>query len=102
MAYSQKELRDIISQFVVYGDFLVAVPFGNGNVNDTFQLTYDQGGIRLHYALQRINANVFKNPAQVMENVAQVTEHILGKIRAAHAETRKRTLRLLRAKDGKP
>ena len=55
MAYSQQELRDIMSQFTVYGDYLVAVPFGNGNVNDTFQLTYDQGGIRLHYTLQRIN-----------------------------------------------
>ena len=58
MEYSQRELRDIISQFVIYGDFLVAVPFGNGNVNDTYQITYDQGGVRLHYTLQRINHQV--------------------------------------------
>ena len=100
--YSQNEIRELTNLFDIYGDFLVGTPFGNGNVNDTFQLTYDQGGTRLHYTLQRINSNVFRNPAQVMENVASVTSHILGKIRQAHAETRKRTLRLLRAKDGKP
>ena len=102
MAYSQNDIRRLIGMFDVYGDFLVGTPFGNGNVNDTFQLTYDQGGIRLHYTLQRINANVFKNPVHVMENVARVTGHILEKIRAARAETRKRTLRLLHAHDGKP
>jgi len=100
--YSQKDIRRLIGMFDVYGDFLVGAPFGNGNVNDTFQLTYDQGGIRLHYALQRINSNVFKNPVHVMENVARVTDHILEKIRTAKAETRKRTLRLLHAHDGKP
>lgn len=100
--YTQREIRRLAGMFDIYGDFLVATPFGNGNVNDTFQLTYDQGGIRLHYALQRINSNVFKDPVAVMENVSRVTDHILGKIRAAHAETRKRTLRLLHAHDGKP
>ena len=49
---SQKELAGIINQFIVYGDFLVAVPFGGGHVNDTFQVTFDQGGVRLHYTLR--------------------------------------------------
>lgn len=100
--YSQREIRRLIGMFDVYGDFLVATPFGNGNVNDTFQLTFDQGGIRLHYILQRINSNVFKEPIKVMENVARVTSHLLKKIRAAHNETRKRTIRLLNAHDGRP
>lgn len=100
--YTQAEIRRLAGMFDIYGDFLVASPFGNGNVNDTFQLTYDQGGIRLHYVLQRINSNVFKDPVAVMENVARVTDHILCKIRAANAQTRKRTIRLLHAHDGKP
>ena len=100
--YSQREIRRLIGMFDVYGDFLVATPFGNGNVNDTFQLTFDQGGIRLHYILQRINSNVFKEPIKVMENVARVTSHLLKKIKAAHKETRKRTIRLLNAHDGRP
>ena len=100
--YSQREIRRLIGMFDVYGDFLVGTPFGNGNVNDTFQLTFDQGGIRLHYILQRINSNVFKEPIKVMENVARVTAHLLKKIKSTHQETRKRTIRLLNAHDGRP
>ena len=100
-AYSQSRIRSLINMFDVYGDFLVGIPFGNGNVNDTFQLTFDQGGIRLHYILQCINSNVFREPVKVMENVTRVTSHILKKIRAAHVETKKRTIRLLNARDGR-
>ena len=99
MKYSQAFLRELIYKFSIYGDFLVAIPFGMGNVNDTYQLTFDQGGVRLHYILQRINSNVFHDPAGVMENIDRVTGHLLTKIRAAHAETKKRTLRLLRDPD---
>ena len=95
-------LKKLIHQFAIYGDFLVGVPFGYGNVNDTYQLTFDQGGVRLHYILQRINSQVFKNPELVMENVDRVTEHILSKIKEQHLETKKRTIRLLRTHDGKP
>ena len=100
--HTHKEISDIINRFIVYGDFLVAVPFGSGHVNDTYQLTFDQGGVRIHYTLQRINKNVFTQPDKVMENVDRVTAHILKKIREKHMETRKRTLRLLRTADNKP
>lgn len=93
---SQDELRKILSQFIVYGDFLVAVPFGSGHINDTYQVTYDQGGIRLHYTLQKINSLVFKRPDLVMENVDRVTRHIREQIRRNNATTRKRTIFLLR------
>ena len=98
----QDKLRNLMSKFNVYGDFLVGVPFGNGHVNDTFRITYDQGGVRLNYVLQRINKEVFKEPEKVMENIDRVTAHILKKIRAAKMETRKRTVRLLRTPDDKP
>lgn len=98
----QSEIAEIINKFIVYGDFLVAVPFGCGHVNDTYQLTFDQGGMRLHYTLQRINKNVFTEPDKVMENVDRVTRHILNKIHLHREETRKRTLRLLRTDENKP
>ena len=70
--YTQQEIRRLIGLFDVYGDFLVGTPFGNGNVNDTFQLTFDQGGVRLHYILQRINSNIFKQPVKVIVNATKV------------------------------
>ncbi len=99
---TQQELHELVSQFNIYGDFLVGIPFGSGHVNDTYMLTYDQGGVRLNYVLQRINSNVFRDPVKVMENVDRVTEHILRKIRIVHNETKKRTIRLLRTPDNKP
>ena len=95
-SYTQADLREICAGFAIYGDFLVAVPFGTGHINDTFQVTYDQGGVRLHYTLQRINHAVFGKPEQVRENIDRVTGHLLGKIRSRNEETRKRTIRLLR------
>ncbi len=99
---TQQELHELIGQFNIYGDYLVGIPFGSGHVNDTYMLTYDQGGVRLNYVLQRINSNVFSDPVKVMENVDRVTSHILHKIRLEHAETKKRTIRLLRTPDNKP
>ena len=102
MSLTQAELREIVYNFIVYVDFLVGVPFGGGNVNDTYQLAFDQGGVRLYYILQRINHNAFREPENVMENLDRVTAHLLNKIHAAHAETRRRTIRLLRTPAGKP
>ena len=101
MSLTQAELREIVNNFIVYGDFLVGVPFGGGHVNDTYQLTFDQGGVRLYYILQRINHNAFRHPEHVMENLDRVTAHLLEKIHAAHIETRRRTIRLLRTPAGK-
>lgn len=99
---SQEEIREICSRFAIYGDFLVAVPFGAGHINDTYQVTYDQGGVRLHYTLQRINHDVFRKPELVMENIDRVTDHLLRKIQNRREETRKRTIRLLRTFSNRP
>ena len=98
----QQKLKKLIYQFNIYGDFIVGIPFGNGHVNDTFILNFDQGGVRLNYVLQRINGDVFKEPVKVMENVDRVTSHILTKIKKTHTETKRRTIRLLRTPDNKP
>ena len=66
MPKTQQDLRDLIGLFHVYGDFVVGIPFGNGNVNDKFLLTFDQWGIRLNYVLHRINESDFKEPIKVM------------------------------------
>ncbi len=98
----QQKIKSICDGFRIYGDYVVAIPFGTGHINDTYQVTYDQGGIRLHYTLQRINHNVFKNPPMLMENIDRVTRHVLSKIRANRQETVKRTIRLLESCSGLP
>lgn len=92
----QEELHNICEKFIIYGDFIVGVPFGSGHINDTYQIACDQGGLRVHYILQRINTNVFSNPHKVMDNIDRVTAHLCRKYREGERFLHNRTLRLLR------
>jgi Ser/Thr protein kinase RdoA (MazF antagonist) len=84
-------------------DFVKAQAFGSGHINDTYCAWYDQAGVRIRYIHQRINPHVFKNPVQVMENVARVTSHALARLLAeGHPEAHRRTLTCVPALDGRP
>ena len=99
------DFRQLTSRFQLYGNFVVAVPYGTGHINDTFQVTFDQGGTLLHYIIQRVNTNVFKAPEELMDNFLRVTRHIGAKIRderAADPATRRRTLEVVNSIYGKP
>jgi aminoglycoside phosphotransferase len=99
------DFRQLTSHFQLYGNFVVAVPYGTGHINDTFQVTFDQGGTLLHYIIQRVNTNVFKAPEELMDNFLRVTRHIGAKIRderAANPATRRRTLEVVNSIYGKP
>ena len=97
------DLRAISALFQMRADFVEAHPFGSGHINDTYCAWYDQAGSRIRYIHQRINHHVFKNPVQVMENVARVTSHALTRLLAdGHPEAHRRTLTCIPALDGKP
>ena len=76
MAYQEKQLQEISKKFQIYGEILHAETLKIGHINETYTATYDQGGTRVRYIHQKINQNVFKNPAAVMKNVMRVTTHI--------------------------
>ena len=69
------DIKVVGSHFNVFGDFVSAKPYGSGHINDTYAAVYDQGGREIRYIFQRINHNVFKQPVQVMENIARVLKH---------------------------
>ncbi|MEO5714366.1 MAG: aminoglycoside phosphotransferase family protein [Luteolibacter sp.] len=95
--------REISALFDMRSDFVQGSPYGTGHINDTYCVTFDQAGWRVRYILQRINTNVFKNPAALMENIERVTRHALGRLIAeGNPEARRRTLTCIPATDGKP
>ncbi len=55
--------------------------FGSGLINDTYLCEFSEAGETRKYILQRINAAVFSQPGQVMENVDVVTTHIADRLR---------------------
>lgn len=71
-------------------------PYGNGHINDTYLCETAP-----RFILQRINSNVFKNPGEVMENIANVTEWLGDKIKAEGGDPSRETLTLIKTKDGK-
>ena len=96
----QNKLKSIISQFEIYGDYIIAVPFGTGHINDTYQVAFNQGGTVVHYTLQRINHNVFKNPVKLMENVERVTAHLVNKDKDKVGGVSRKTLQVVKTHSG--
>ncbi len=78
--YQEATLRHISKQFQIYGEILHAELCKIGHINETYTATYDQGGTRVRYVHQKINQNVFKKPAEVMDNFMRVTRHIRKKL----------------------
>src|SRR5579859_3251019 len=94
------DVRAIARNFEITGDFVGAAPYGSGHINDTYCVNYDQGGRPVRYIFQRINHNVFKTPAALMENVQRVTTHLATRM-AGHPEASRRVLTLIPALDGR-
>ena len=90
------DFKSIIGSFQLYGDLISVNPYGNGHINDTFEVVCNQSGTRVRYILQRINTNVFRDPVNLMENIRRVTAHLNSRCGDS-----RQTLTLVPAKDGK-
>lgn len=66
----------LVAAFDLRGRFVGAAADGSGHINDTYALTFEHGGQRSRYVLQRINSFVFRQVPELMENVRRVTEHL--------------------------
>ena len=95
-------IENIVSHFPIKGNITSARAYGDGHINDTFLVTCrNENGEVSKYTLQHINQSVFPNPADVMENIANVTAFIKRKLIAAGKDPDRNTLSVLPAKDGK-
>jgi hypothetical protein len=90
----------VARQFEFSGEFFQAIPYGSGHINDTFFVTFLQRGTPHRYILQRINHNIFWNPAALMENIQRVTAHLATQM-ADQPDWARRALRLIPARDGR-
>ncbi len=76
------KFHEVVRRFRAWGDFVEAVPYGAGHINDTFKVTFNMAGAPVHYLLQRINHHIFKDPRAVMDNIVRVTNHVRAKLAA--------------------
>jgi len=87
-------------QFQIGGEFLSAARYGSGHINDTYCVVYEQAGVEARFIVQRVNSNIFKNPAALMENIQRVTSHLAAQA-AGEPESERRVLTLILARDGR-
>jgi len=91
----------VVGEFEIYGDFLDAIHYGSGHINDTLLARFNQSGEIVRYIVQRINKNVFKKPPELMENVSRALTHIKGKL-AGRKDASRRSLTLVPTRKGEP
>ncbi len=84
------------------GNYVSHERYGNGHINDTFVVYFDQGDKKVRYILQRMNHEIFKNPEQLMSNICKVTEFLKECIRKRNGDIDRETLNVIYAKTGEP
>ena len=83
------------SAFDTKGTVIGCTPYGNGHINDTFLVTCAIENGEKRYVQQAINTNIFKIPAQVMNNIQKVTAFL-----RESTDDARRVLSLVYTKDG--
>lgn len=96
-----RNLEDAIYAFGFGNRCSYVKPFGAGHINETYAV-YMPGreGDELSYVLQRVNSNVFKDPAGVMDNIFGVTEYLRNVIRREGGDPDRETLSYIKTKSG--
>ncbi len=101
--HSAEHLRQVTEDFQIWGDFISAVPYGSGHINDTYKVTMRVAGTTVHYLLQRINHAIFTRPDIVMDNILRVTAHLREKlVRRDDNDISRKALTVIPARDGRP
>ena len=92
-------LDAVVQRFQFNGDFSAATTYGSGHINDTWRLVFQSAGAPVHFILQRINHNIFRNPVALMDNIERVTTHLAAEL-SDDPDRERRVLRLIPARDG--
>ena len=96
-----ENLSKIISGFPSFGELKSAKVFGNGHINDTYLLTYENAEPGMDkVVLQKINKNVFHKPDEVMKNTVGITSFLRKKIIANGGDPERETINVIFANNG--
>ena len=96
-----KNLKEILSHFVLTGEIADIKPLGAGLINDSFKVTTTPPEAP-DYVLQRINHTIFTNVEMLQNNFYQVTTHIRHKLEArGETDINRKVLTLIPTTDNK-
>lgn len=98
-----KELQNVLSFYLEVQNIAEIKTYGSGHINDTNLITVweDASHTASYYLiLQRINHLIFKNPADLMENVLRVTDWLRKKVEARGGDTSREVVNVVPTKTG--
>lgn len=95
------DLKKIIDKFAFSGTLKNYRPHGNGHINRTYAVDFEDQGIAHCYILQRVNNCIFKDVDSLMENFANVTTFLRNKIIENGGDPERETMNIVPTKSGK-
>lgn len=93
-------IPEVLTLFALEGSVDGYERYGSGHINDTFRVTTLAGGKEIHYILQRMNDDIFKDPVSLMKNISGVTSFLRRKIEENGGDPSRETLNLVKTKEG--
>jgi serine/threonine protein kinase len=95
----ERDIQNIISHFNIKGKFLRFEHVVTGHINDSYVIKSDYTD-HPGYFLQWINNYIFKDVNGLMNNIAEVVQHLSEKL-AQHPELAFKVLEIIPANDGR-
>lgn len=95
-----EKISEAIGAFALEGTPKTCERYGSGHINDTFLLICEDGGEKHPYILQRMNHEVFRDPAGLMKNIEGVTGFLRREIIRQGGDPQRETLNLVPLKAG--
>lgn len=99
--HGTEKMLEAAEAFQIEGTFKSSGLYGNGHINSTYAMIWEQNGRETRYILQRVNTDIFKDPVSLMKNIEGVTEFLREEIIKHGGDPDRETLTLIPAKDGK-
>ena len=96
----RKYLEEALQQFPFGGEIKEVISYGSGHINDTYLVTVLREEGEKRFILQRMNRNIFKNTAELMENIVGVTRYLRKKIEENGGDPERETLNVVSTIDG--
>ena len=94
------QILEVCKRFNLQGEYRNYEVLNSGHINTTYQVFFFRDGDIKDYIIQRVNTYVFRNPIEVMENIALVTEYIRAKIKATGVTAKRNVLHYSQTTDG--
>lgn len=100
MKLEEQQILEVCKRFNIAGEYRYYEVLNSGHINTTYCVYYFRNNEIKDYILQCVNTYVFKNPIEVMENIANVTEYIRAKIKQVKKTAKRDVLHYSRTEDG--